>query len=197
MRVELSAVQVRARNKWKMHDKTKTQITVDFTALLLSHFEHTCFIAVIQREFYRSLLARHMPVLVTGKSSGGATTHCALKNLVMELRKCCNHPYLFQGAEPTGERGGTRTSSPIHRYLKSSPQNTTTLKRRRNIAGNSVHRGCALPDTGLPGGNSAAVTSLPLSATTGPDAHHCFSSLPQTTGTVLPASLSCCPAAAS
>ncbi len=57
----------------------------------------------MQREFYRSLLARHMPVLVTGKDSRGATAHCAMKNLVMELRKCCNHPYLFKGVEPTGE----------------------------------------------------------------------------------------------
>ena len=23
-----------------------------------------------------------------------------LLNIVMQLRKCCNHPYLFQGAEP-------------------------------------------------------------------------------------------------
>jgi SWI/SNF-related matrix-associated actin-dependent regulator of chromatin subfamily A member 5 len=23
-----------------------------------------------------------------------------LQNIVMQLRKCCNHPYLFDGAEP-------------------------------------------------------------------------------------------------
>ena len=43
-----------------------------------------------------------------------------LKSVMMELRKCCNHPYLFQGAEPgppftTGdhlvENAGERTSA--------------------------------------------------------------------------------------
>lgn len=24
----------------------------------------------------------------------------SLSNVIMELRKCCNHPYLFDGAEP-------------------------------------------------------------------------------------------------
>ena len=62
----------------------------------------------LQREFYRSLLARHYPVLAAGgklaASSGERPTNSttALKNLVMELRKCCNHPYLFEGAELAG-----------------------------------------------------------------------------------------------
>lgn len=34
-----------------------------------------------------------------GGGGGGAPTTTALKNLVMELRKCCNHPYLFEGAD--------------------------------------------------------------------------------------------------
>jgi len=35
------------------------------------------------------LLKRNMPVC-----------RSRLLNIVMQLRKCCNHPYLFQGAEP-------------------------------------------------------------------------------------------------
>jgi SNF2 family DNA or RNA helicase len=31
-------------------------------------------------------------------NSGGDRSR--LLNMVMQLRKCCNHPYLFQGAEP-------------------------------------------------------------------------------------------------
>ena len=30
----------------------------------------------------------------------GAGERSRLLNIVMQLRKCCNHPYLFQGAEP-------------------------------------------------------------------------------------------------
>ena len=41
----------------------------------------------------------------------GGTDRSKLLNVVMQLRKCCNHPYLFQGAEPgppyiTGEKQG-------------------------------------------------------------------------------------------
>jgi hypothetical protein len=40
----------------------------------------------------------------------GGADRSRLLNVVMQLRKCCNHPYLFQGAEPgppyiTGEGG--------------------------------------------------------------------------------------------
>ena len=30
----------------------------------------------------------------------GGADRSRLLNIVMQLRKCCNHPYLFQGAEP-------------------------------------------------------------------------------------------------
>jgi len=61
----------------------------------------------MQREFYKSLLARHYPLLA-GSSNGelsqlqrrAGNPATALKNLCMELRKCCNHPYLFEGADP-------------------------------------------------------------------------------------------------
>ncbi|GFH11448.1 uncharacterized protein HaLaN_06945, partial [Haematococcus lacustris] len=47
-----------------------------------------------QKEVYKQLLARHYPLLARGASSAGATS-TALKNVVMQLRKCCAHPYLF------------------------------------------------------------------------------------------------------
>jgi len=35
-----------------------------------------------------------------------------LQMLIMQLRKCCNHPYLFPGAEPFFD--GTTTGGAIH-----------------------------------------------------------------------------------
>lgn len=52
----------------------------------------------VQKEYYKSVLTRSYPVLVGSKAAGGQV-QTKLKNVVMELRKCCNHPYLFEGAE--------------------------------------------------------------------------------------------------
>jgi len=48
----------------------------------------------IQRELYTKLLRKEL-FLLEGKSKQKA----ALNNLLMQLRKCCNHPYLFPGVE--------------------------------------------------------------------------------------------------
>ncbi|GJP53341.1 hypothetical protein CLOM_g12500 [Closterium sp. NIES-68] len=48
----------------------------------------------VQRNYYRALLQKDIEVL----NSGGERSR--LLNIAMQLRKCCNHPYLFQGAEP-------------------------------------------------------------------------------------------------
>jgi chromodomain-helicase-DNA-binding protein 4 len=47
-----------------------------------------------QRDFYKQILIKQFPVLKqnSGKGSSGSVY---LKNIVMELRKCCNHPCLF------------------------------------------------------------------------------------------------------
>ena len=56
-------------------------------------------LAPMQREQYKNILKRDMDALY--QSSGAALTanKGRLMNLVMQLRKCCNHPYLFEGAE--------------------------------------------------------------------------------------------------
>ncbi|MEW5311445.1 MAG: hypothetical protein WDW38_003160 [Sanguina aurantia] len=46
------------------------------------------------RKWYAALLQKDIEAL-----NGGAD-RSKLLNVVMQLRKCCNHPYLFQGAEP-------------------------------------------------------------------------------------------------
>lgn len=48
----------------------------------------------MQRQWYAGLLQKDVAAL-----QGGAD-RSKLLNVVMQLRKCCNHPYLFQGAEP-------------------------------------------------------------------------------------------------
>ncbi|SAM04386.1 hypothetical protein [Absidia glauca] len=54
----------------------------------------------MQRQWYQKILEKDIDA-VNGLSSGtkkeGKTR---LLNIVMQLRKCCNHPYLFDGAEP-------------------------------------------------------------------------------------------------
>ncbi|KAL9671376.1 hypothetical protein QQ045_008944 [Rhodiola kirilowii] len=48
----------------------------------------------MQKQYYRALLQKDLEVV----SAGGERKR--LLNIAMQLRKCCNHPYLFQGAEP-------------------------------------------------------------------------------------------------
>ncbi|TVU17812.1 hypothetical protein EJB05_33869, partial [Eragrostis curvula] len=47
----------------------------------------------MQRQYYRALLHKDMDII-----NGSGDRKCLL-NTVMQLRKCCNHPYLFAGAE--------------------------------------------------------------------------------------------------
>jgi SNF2 family DNA or RNA helicase len=54
----------------------------------------------LQKDYYKSVLTRSYPVLVGSRMAGGQVA-TKLKNVVMELRKCCNHPFLFPGAEQT------------------------------------------------------------------------------------------------
>ncbi|GLJ45800.1 hypothetical protein SUGI_0963830 [Cryptomeria japonica] len=48
----------------------------------------------LQKQFYRALLQKDLEIV----NAGGERKR--LLNIAMQLRKCCNHPYLFQGAEP-------------------------------------------------------------------------------------------------
>ncbi|XP_073526367.1 LOW QUALITY PROTEIN: uncharacterized protein [Phyllobates terribilis] len=48
----------------------------------------------MQKQYYKGLLQKDLEVV----NAGGERKR--LLNIAMQLRKCCNHPYLFQGAEP-------------------------------------------------------------------------------------------------
>lgn len=50
----------------------------------------------IQKKYYRAILERNFVFLAKGGTSSNVPN---LMNTMMELRKCCNHPYLVQGAE--------------------------------------------------------------------------------------------------
>uniref|UniRef100_A0A914V259 Helicase ATP-binding domain-containing protein n=2 Tax=Plectus sambesii TaxID=2011161 RepID=A0A914V259_9BILA len=47
----------------------------------------------IQKKYYRAILERNFSYLCKGASAP------SLMNTMMELRKCCNHPFLINGAE--------------------------------------------------------------------------------------------------
>ena len=52
----------------------------------------------MQAEWYRRILMRDLSALGGVRGGGGAST--TIQNIVMHPRKVCNHPYLFEGAEP-------------------------------------------------------------------------------------------------
>ena len=52
-------------------------------------------LTVIQKQYYRAILERNFTFL----SKGGPSAVPSLLNVMMELRKCCNHPFLIKGTE--------------------------------------------------------------------------------------------------
>jgi SNF2 family DNA or RNA helicase len=57
----------------------------------------------IQAEYYRAMLTKNYKVLFNmgkGTSGSSASHQQSLLNIVMQLRKICNHPYLIAGTEP-------------------------------------------------------------------------------------------------
>ena len=53
-----------------------------------------CQLTPMQRDMYLEILSKNYSII----NEGGATSR-ALSNILMNLRKCCNHPYLFDGVE--------------------------------------------------------------------------------------------------
>ena len=51
----------------------------------------------MQRELYTKVLMKDVELINTSASKGNKMR---LLNVLMQLRKCCNHPYLFDGVEP-------------------------------------------------------------------------------------------------
>ncbi|XP_953839.1 SWI/SNF family trascriptional activator protein, putative [Theileria annulata] len=59
-------------------------------------------LSAMQKQLYRDLLRKNVPELgVDDNTKSGI--HVQLLNLAMQLRKACNHPYLFEGYEDRNE----------------------------------------------------------------------------------------------
>jgi SWI/SNF-related matrix-associated actin-dependent regulator of chromatin subfamily A member 5 len=63
--------------------------------------------SAMQKKLYKDILLRDIDV-VQGSVGGGSGNRTAILNIVMQLRKCAGHPYLFPGVEdrslpPLGE----------------------------------------------------------------------------------------------
>lgn len=50
----------------------------------------------MQREWYTRVLMKDIDIV----NGAGKIEKMRLQNILMQLRKCSNHPYLFDGAEP-------------------------------------------------------------------------------------------------
>ena len=72
---------------------------------------------VFQKRCYRAVLEGNREILVRGAEGGAAMP--SLVNLQMELRKCCNHPYLIKGVEDA-ETGGMGRAEYTDALLKAS-----------------------------------------------------------------------------
>ena len=68
----------------------------------------SCPLSEMQLFWYKRLLLRESSLLKeleqahAGEASAGGTDWKRLSSLLMQLRKCCNHPFLFPGVEPLG-----------------------------------------------------------------------------------------------
>ncbi|CAL4082715.1 unnamed protein product [Meganyctiphanes norvegica] len=65
---------------------------------LLPKIECKLYIGItdMQREMYKKLLMKDIDIV----NGAGSKEKVRLQNIMMQLRKCCNHPYLFDGIEP-------------------------------------------------------------------------------------------------
>uniref|UniRef100_A0A7N0T7C7 Protein CHROMATIN REMODELING 4 n=1 Tax=Kalanchoe fedtschenkoi TaxID=63787 RepID=A0A7N0T7C7_KALFE len=54
-------------------------------------------LSVVQAEYYRAMLTKNYQIL---RNIGKGVAQQSMLNIVMQLRKVCNHPYLIQGTEP-------------------------------------------------------------------------------------------------
>ena len=64
---------------------------------------------MIQKQYYRAILEKNFTFLAKPKSSGSGPSVPSLLNTMMELRKCCNHPFLIKG-----------TCSLFHGYIETT-----------------------------------------------------------------------------
>ncbi len=86
----------------KVPPKQETIVEVELTA--------------VQKQYYRALYEQNTEFLLQGGIRNGPS----LMNLAIELRKCCNHPYLVKGAEEAIHTSNVIEGSEIDKLIMSS-----------------------------------------------------------------------------
>jgi len=76
------------------------RVKADVEKSLLPKKEVNLYIGMsdMQVNWYKKILEKDIDAVNGAAGKGESKTR--LLNIVMQLRKCCNHPYLFEGAEP-------------------------------------------------------------------------------------------------
>lgn len=76
------------------------RVKADVEKSLLPKKELNLYIGMsdMQVNWYRKILEKDIDAV--NNAAGKKESKTRLLNIVMQLRKCCNHPYLFEGAEP-------------------------------------------------------------------------------------------------
>jgi SWI/SNF-related matrix-associated actin-dependent regulator of chromatin subfamily A member 5 len=76
------------------------RVKADVEKSLLPKKEVNLYVGMtpMQRKWYRQILEKDIDAV--NNAAGKKESKTRLLNIVMQLRKCCNHPYLFDGAEP-------------------------------------------------------------------------------------------------
>ncbi|EFA77978.1 myb domain-containing protein [Heterostelium album PN500] len=70
-------------------------------------------LTTIQKKYYRAIYEKNFTFLRKGGKGNGPS----LLNIMMELRKCCNHPYLIKGAEDSETSMLMKNSDAIYHKL--------------------------------------------------------------------------------
>ena len=74
------------------------RLKADVEKSLLPKKETNIYVSMskMQREWYTKILMKDIDIV----NGAGKVEKMRLQNILMQLRKCVNHPYLFDGAEP-------------------------------------------------------------------------------------------------
>jgi len=75
----------------KPKEETIIEVKLDYYIIILKHNKIQVELTNIQKKYYRAILERNFAYLSRGNSVP------SLMNTMMELRKCCNHPFLING----------------------------------------------------------------------------------------------------
>ncbi|KAJ3669646.1 hypothetical protein LUZ60_011596 [Juncus effusus] len=85
----------------------------------------------LQKKLYVSVLRRELQTLLS--FARGASSHQSLQNIVIQLRKTCSHPYLFNGIEPEPYQEGEHLVQASGKLIV-----LDQLLRKLNESGNRV-----------------------------------------------------------